>query len=90
MDIWIEAAREAASRAVGGGGEAAFPRHIEASIEEVSRIVAFRGRCPLCGKVLPTPRGYYLHLTRVHIRELAELIRSLSEGFVEGRRGGLV
>ncbi len=90
IDIWAEAAKEAASRAAGGRGSTALPPQIEEAVAEASRMLEYRGSCPLCGRRLDTRRGYYLHLTRVHLEEISSLIRSLSRGLAEGRREGLI
>jgi hypothetical protein len=89
MDLWEEAAREAALRAAGGPPRSRLPGHIEEAVRRVSEALSYRGSCPLCGRSVATPRGYYMHLTRSHLAEIAGMVRSVSEGLSEGRRRGV-
>lgn len=64
-----------------GGADLAFASPTLASaVELVSRrLVLDRGGslyCRLCNKGPFTPKGLYLHLTRLHQRELASLVDS--------------
>ncbi len=43
--------------------------------------------CPLCGRGPFQPRGYYLHLLRVHYPQLVHLLQEEVERLVDASRG---
>lgn len=69
------------------------PEYLAPHIVEAVRIVGLRLRpsgdkivCPLCSRGPFTKRGYYLHLIRVHPREILLLVREESERVARGSR----
>ncbi len=79
--LWEEAVRLVGRVASGGSREnPGLPPHVyRASIMIGEELASAGGLCPFCGRSLETPRGYYLHLVKVHGDEISLAVRSLAE-----------
>ncbi len=100
LEKLVEKGAEAAVRVALGYKDAVrlvedYPQLVEAVIEVSRRIASFDGvsfRCELCGKGPFTRKGLYLHIKRVHMNQVKELIlkrvRSIMLEGSEVRRGG--